>query len=111
MLQFILTNILMLSIGAMLYLIARALPRVGEDDLVLQKRPVLERWITSEIPERFDAFMNRSAGKLFRKLKMLLITIDTYLTKRLKKMRTDEARKPKIDFSEIRQEADKAETK
>ena len=114
MLQFILTNILLIAIGGMLYLFVRTLPRMGESEVKEEKRTVFERWVMSEIPHEIDKVLNATMGKLFRKLKVLLLRLDNYLTARLKKIHTEtnghgggltgNGAKPKIDFKDITSE-------
>lgn len=107
MLQFILTNIFLIAAGAFLFLMIRALPRIGEEAVPKDKKTIFERWVMSEIPHRIDAVLNASLGKLFRKTKVLVMRLDNYLTARLKKM-SHQANggggltgtvKPKIDLS------------
>lgn len=103
MFQFLITNILMVSLGMMIYLFARSLPRLDEEDLAPRKGRFLERWLHSGMPERIDAFLNTYLGKFFRKLKIVLLRLDNHLTNRLKKMNaeTNGRAQPKIDFKEI----------
>ena len=108
MLQFILTNVFLIATGAFLFLMVRALPRIGEEAVREQKHTIFERWVMSEIPHRIDAVVNASLGKLFRKTKVVVMRLDNYLTTRLKKMShqangggLNGTMKPKIDFSEL----------
>ena len=99
MFQFIITNILMVSLGIVLYLVARALPRV--DETVPVHGP-LGRWVTSEIPERVDVALNSFLGKFLRRTKVFLLKIDYLLTERIKKTKTENGNgKAKIDFNDI----------
>jgi hypothetical protein len=102
---FIFTNLLMISLGTILYLTARSLPRIGEDE---GKKPnLLERWILSDIPHKLDLAARAYTGKLFRKLKVYIMRLDNFLTERLKKMANGEngsltgQAKPKIDLRDI----------
>ncbi|MEK7110490.1 MAG: hypothetical protein AAB867_01405 [Patescibacteria group bacterium] len=107
MFQFILTDILMFALGVMLYLAARSLPRISEDGAPVEaKRTVFERFVMSDIPHRVDAIMNTQSGKLLRRLKVLMLRFDNYLTERLKKIHTKGAeREKKIDLAEITAES------
>lgn len=100
MFQFVVTNILMVSLGIVLYLVARALPRVDETS-----RPAhgpLGRWITSEIPERVDTALNNFLGKFLRRTKVFLLKIDNMLTEHIKKTKTENGSgKARIDFNDI----------
>lgn len=103
MFQFIFSTILMLSIGSILYLAARALPRVEEEPR--GKQNLLDRWAASELPEKIDATFNAYLVKFLRKTKVVLLKVDNSLTDRLKKI-TQSADvgltgKPKIDFKDI----------
>jgi hypothetical protein len=103
--QFIFTNLLMISLGTILYLVVRSLPRIEEEET--KKPNLLERWILSDIPAKLDRSINAYAGKLFRKLKVYVMRLDNFLTEKLKKMNSGESggltgqAKPKIDFKEI----------
>jgi len=106
MLQFILTTILMASLGTMLYLVARSLPRVGEE--VSDKKNFLDRLASSEIPEKIDTAFNGFLLKYLRKLKVVLLKIDNFITEKLKKISSDSnlkhfgnTSKPKIDLKDI----------
>ena len=87
MFEYVLTIILMASLGTVLYLVARSLPRVngerGEED----KRGLVERWVASEIPEKADEILNSFLFKLFKRLKLVLLKIDNILGKRIEKVR------------------------
>jgi len=107
MVQFILTTILMASLGTMLYLVARSLPRVGEE--VSDKKSFLDRLSSSEIPERIDTTFNVFLLKYLRKLKVVLLKVDNFITEKLKKISSDGnlkhfgklTSKPKIDLKDI----------
>ena len=107
MLQFILTDILMISLGTILYLVARSLPLIGEEPTT--KQNMFERWVSSEMPEKFDALFNNFLLKSLRKLKLMLLKADNSITRHLKKIAPNGNGKnlggltgsPKIDFKDI----------
>lgn len=107
MLQLILTNVLMLALGAILYLSARSLPRLADEETTERQYSWIERWVMSDIPHKVDQALNLWAGKLFRKVKIYLLRLDNYLTTQLKRMNTAEPHgiaggaKPKIDFEQV----------
>ena len=104
MLQFILTDIVMLSLGALLYLVARSLPRLEEGEPSPDTHPLIDRLLHSHIPHKIDVAVNAYSGKLFRRLKIVLMKLDNHLTNRLKNITNGNGNgtgKPKIDFSEI----------
>jgi hypothetical protein len=106
MLQFIVTDILMISLGAILYLAVRTLPRV-EENLPSEKKGVFERWIASEVPEKIDAAINSFLAKFLRKLKVLILKIDNYVSGHLQRIKTEgvngngDKTKSPIDFKDI----------
>lgn len=106
MLQFVFANLLLISLGAMLYLAARVLPKLA-DEPEEKGSSLLERWVMSDMPQKFDRAAGIWAGKLFRKLKVILLRIDNYLTEKLKKINTEGSGitgqgRPKIEFREMK---------
>jgi hypothetical protein len=100
-LQFILTNVLLLSAGAILIIMVRALPRISEEES-RAKASLLERWIASELPEKIDLALNNFLVKFLRKSKVWILKIDNLLAKHLKNIKTENGNgKPKPDFKEI----------
>jgi hypothetical protein len=100
MAQFIFTNIFMLALGTILYLFVRALPRVEEEEVL--KQGFLERWITSDLPEKFDFAVSGFLVKFLRRLKVFVLRIDNVVGDRLKKMNlTEKQNGAKPDWSEI----------
>ncbi len=102
MAQFIFVNILMVSLAAIIYVVVRTLPRI--DDGTPGNKNVFEKWLTSELPERFDAIFNGFLMKLLRKLKVVLLKVDNYLSGHIKKIKPEgdtNGRSKAIDFKEI----------
>ena len=84
MLQFVLTNIAMISLGTILYLGARTLPRIdGEPET---KENILDRLANSGIPEKVDNVLNSFLSKFLRRLKILLMKVDNFVSEKLKKI-------------------------
>jgi hypothetical protein len=109
MLQFIFANLLMVSLGTILYLFARSLPRLQEEHAE-KSASLLERLVTSDIPHKFDRAVSLWAGKAFRRMKILSMRFDNYLTDKLKKINTaveggasglTGQSKPKIDLGNM----------
>ncbi len=107
MFQFIVTNILMVSLGTVLYLAVRTLPRI-EEAASPEKRGFLERWVTSEMPEKIDVILNSFLLKFLRRMRVAVMKLDNTLTGQLKKIQpeADPALKvkPQIDFKAINSE-------
>ncbi len=104
--QFFLTNIFMISIGMILYLAARTLPRI-ELDPETDKKGLFEKWITSEVPEKIDAMLNGFLFKTFKRMRVMLLRFDNSLGEHIKKMNPDTKAKGKhapLDFSGMAEE-------
>lgn len=106
MAQFILTNIFLISVGTVIYMMVRALPRIDGAETSERKPTLIERWVNSGIPEKLDAITSSYAGKLLRKLKVVVLRLDNYLTEKLKKANTNgtgaaQPGNPNIDFKEM----------
>ncbi|MBI4084938.1 MAG: hypothetical protein HY432_00260 [Candidatus Liptonbacteria bacterium] len=100
MLQFILTTILMASLGTMLYLMARSLPRVEEE--IYDKPGFMDKLASSEVPEKIDAALNDFVLKFLRKIKVILLKVDNSITEKLKKISPNNGNgKPRIDFKDL----------
>lgn len=100
MTEFIFTTILMLCLGAVLYLTVQALPRIVEEPA--DETNFFERWARSEMPEKIDAAFNSFLLKFLRKFKILVLRLDNVLSKQLRAVspKTDRTN-TNIDFKEI----------
>ena len=111
MLNFIATNIFMLSFGGLLYMTARALPRIGEEEK--QKKGFFERVMKSGMPEQLDEASKAFTVKFLRKSKVYLLKLENTVTKKLRNMSPDSSapfavktggEDSKVDFKEILEE-------
>lgn len=96
--EFILTNLLMVSLVAILVVAVSAMPRVGETHSQ-RKQTFWERLIVSEIPEKVDVVVRAFTIKFLRKSKVLLMKLENSVTRALHGLHADE--KPKIDLGQI----------
>lgn len=107
MIQFILTNILMVSLGVVLYVVVRTLPRVSEN-AAPDKKSAFEKWLTSEMPEKVDKILNSFLLKFLKKTKIFLMKADNTVTAQLKKVKPEGVTAPQqngsIDFKAIKEE-------
>jgi hypothetical protein len=97
--EFIFTIILMICLGAVLFLTVQALPRIEESPVA--EKGFFERWAHSEIPEKIDAAFNSFLLKFLRKVKVTILKFDNALAKHLQKIKPEEDKRPVIDFKEI----------
>lgn len=105
MFEFILTNILLISFGAILYIIAKTIPKIETDSDSIEKNGIIEKFIVSDLPHKFDYLLNFYTGKFLRKLKVLILRFDNYLTLKLKSINLNNNDK-KIDFSDLNKNLD-----
>jgi len=83
----------MLSLGAAIYLIARAAPRVGDVEESFEKETFhakLDKLIAKIPFEKLDEFFTLSVEKLLRKIKLLLMKCDNLLAIHIKKIKKKE---------------------
>lgn len=102
--MFIFTILLMLSLGTVLYLMVRALPRVAEEPGT--KENFLDRWAKSEIPEKIDAAFNGFLVKFLRRVKVIALKFDNAVSAGLRKAATEEkGKKPGFELRDITEPA------
>jgi hypothetical protein len=102
MIEFILIDVLLISLGIILYIIARALPRIEEDPNTIEKKNFLDRFANSDVPEKLDVTFNLFLLKFLKRIKILTLKFDNALSRQLKRIRSDEdEKKVAIDFKEI----------
>jgi hypothetical protein len=97
MIQFILMNALFISIGGIIYIILKTLPQIEE--VQSPKESFLEKFIISELPHKIDAIFNFYLSKILRRLKILVLKLDNYLSEKLKNININgNSENKKIDF-------------
>ncbi len=103
MFQYFLTNIILIALGVMLYLVVRTLPRLSEPERN-RKVHIVERWMQSGIPQRVDMTLEVFSLKFLRKTKVALLKADNAVSKHLQKKAKQKDRpagNAAIDFTEI----------
>lgn len=107
MLRFIIQTLIMLSLGAMLYLMAKALPRVEDEnqDAVRMSQSKIMAYV-----ERFDEIFKVSLEKALRRLRVWLLRLDNFISKKLNRFKKNGTREAKPSLtSEEGKEEDKVE--
>lgn len=87
MIQFVLLNLLMISLAAILFVFVRTLPRIETREAV--KQGIFERWITSRFPERMDQFFSGLFMRTLRKAKVLVLKADNILNQKLERLKLE----------------------
>ncbi len=93
---FLVVNIIVISAVVMLYLAVRALPRVYEtkDGSPLPHDPAaaMDSFLQSGIPEKVDTFLRGIFEKMLRRVKIVVMKIDTFTTSQLNAIRSQTRR-------------------
>lgn len=84
--KFILEFLIMLALGAIVYLMARALPRVSDTDTSAPEGPVVPHWFMAYV-ERFDEWLLLTFEKMLRKFRLLILKVDNVVTKKLNRFK------------------------
>ncbi|MBI4992167.1 MAG: hypothetical protein HZB99_03045 [Candidatus Harrisonbacteria bacterium] len=81
---------MMLSLGTMVYLAVRALPRVPDTDSIAEplKENYIDRLIKRLPLEKADTLASSLLEKLLRKSKIVILKLDNFLTKHLQNLRS-----------------------
>jgi hypothetical protein len=85
MYNFILQIFVMVSLGVVIYLIARAVPRVGDE--ISKPTLNLDRWLGSLKLEKLDVAFGNFMEKLLRKIKLFLMKLDNVTNNYLDKIK------------------------
>lgn len=89
MYDFILQIIVTFALALMIYLVARALPRVSELPAPAPKRDYVGE-VIKRIPfKKIDDFLNSLAAKLLRKAKVFVLKLDNLISGYLGKLKTN----------------------
>ncbi|MDI6820622.1 MAG: hypothetical protein QMD65_00380 [Patescibacteria group bacterium] len=90
MFKFVLQIIMMLSLGVIVYIFARATPRVN--DLEAPSPSVLKTHWLMEYLEKADEWLLTFLEKLLRRLRVFILRLDNNLTKKLHRFKKDAAK-------------------
>lgn len=88
MYDLILQVIIMLSLAAMIYLVARVVPRVSEMAAPANQKNYLDGLVRKIPFEKIDAFLNSLVAKILRKAKILVLKLDNLISHNLGKFKT-----------------------
>lgn len=99
MYNFILQTVVMLSLGTLIYLASRSVPRISEMELKSEPWSAHLDRLANKLPlEKADAFTSYWLEKMLRQLKVVILKLDNLLTKHLRSLKTspEEAKKPDL---------------
>jgi len=92
--NFILQTIVMASLGMMIYLVARAMPRVTEIPKINQAKDYFEKLLKKFPLEKADMLATLWTEKFLRKLKIVILKLDNLLSKHLKEIKPANTKEP-----------------
>ena len=86
---FILQIVLMLSLGTMIYLIARAVPRVSDEvaGSIIKKQTKFDYLFSFLWIEKIDPLLHNFLEKFLRKMKLVLMKLDNIASNYLNKVK------------------------
>ena len=84
MYSFILQFLIMASLAAIIYLVARTIPRIDENVVLGQsKKSFLENFFSKLPLEKIDLMLDNLLEKILRKFKIVVMKTDNALTRKL----------------------------
>ncbi len=98
----------MLSLGAILYIFARALPRIDENADEKLLRPKQTHWIVLYL-ERADVWLKSFFEKFLRRARVLILKLDNLIATRLNHFKRETPKTSTLVFGEQSNEIQKDE--
>lgn len=86
MFNFVLQILIFVSLGLIIYIFARAVPRIGEIPAQTVKANVFDRLISKLPMAKIDEAINSFLSKFLRKSKVVIMKIDNFINHRLGKL-------------------------
>jgi hypothetical protein len=100
--ELIFLNVLLVGAGLALWLLIRALPRV--DDEAPSAQSWFERWLTSELPGKIDAFTSTLWVRTLRRFKVFVLRLENGINQKLQTMKLESGegiKGDKIDLKKV----------
>lgn len=88
MTAFLLQILIVVSLGVVLYLMVRALPRVSDVDTTPVSAEPAPHWLMERL-EKLDEEMLTATEKLLRRMRVALLKLDNSLTLKLKRFKRE----------------------
>ena len=97
MYDFILHIVFFGSFGVIIYLMARAVPRVSDSGETVHAPGRFDRMLARLPLQQVDDRLNRAFEKLLRKTKVLISRVDNFVNDHLKRLKKNSARAEQLD--------------
>ena len=79
MFDFILQISIIISLAAIIYLLARAVPRVRDEDLITATESYFEKLIVKIPIHKIDSWFGAAVAKFLRRLRVIVLKLDNLL--------------------------------
>lgn len=104
MLEYVLLNLIMLSVGILLYLYLRSLPAEGE---VARQRNWFEKFAFSDAPEMLDRALKITLYKFLRRANVYILKTENWIMATLSRLKPFAEPEPgRLDFSDLMTNSD-----
>lgn len=95
MIRFLVQMLVMLSLAAILYLMAKALPRIGDEP-----ENVAERSRVMFYMEKVDEFLKAFLEKVLRQIRIWILKFDNFIGKKLSRFKKEIPKETKLPPTE-----------
>ena len=84
---------MMLSLGTILYLLARALPRVNDQEIKEKSASSQPHWFNTYL-EKADEWLKAYLEKFLRRIRVWILKLDNFVAHRLNRFKKETPREP-----------------
>lgn len=86
MYNFVLQILAFSSLGVVVYLLARAIPRVGDEPAAPRGPSIIDRLLKKIPAAKIDEQLNTFSAKSLRKIRLILMKVDNFIIHKLGKI-------------------------
>ena len=83
MIQFIVQTLIMVSLAAILYLMAKAIPRISDEP---ENNPTNQSRVMAYV-EKLDEFVRAFLERILRQVRVWILKLDNFISKKLNRQR------------------------
>lgn len=87
MYNFIFQAIIFASLGVVIYLFARALSRVENENISSRQLPLLDSFFSAKVLDKADTFAKTILEKILRRMKIIVMKVDNFVSESLGKIK------------------------
>lgn len=100
MYDFLLQIFFFSTLAVIVYLMARALPRVTEEDNKISFLDYLERWVKRLPLSKADHFVSLRLEKILRTIRVIIMRLDNFIHKYLDNKKNGTAKSPAEEWAD-----------